>query len=58
MKILKSPSTGAAPLDPAYFWIEDSSRNRFTVNGIQRDFLEGIFPGGFYPDTILNIYLL
>ena len=28
--------------------IEDSSRNRFSLNGIQRDFF-----GGFYPDTVL-----
>jgi len=36
--------------------IEDSSFNRFALNGIQRDFFGGIFPGGFlsggfYPDT-------
>ena len=29
-------STGAAPLVPACFWIEDSNRNRFALNGIQR----------------------
>ena len=28
------PPTGAAPLDPACFWIEDSSGNRFVLNGI------------------------
>ena len=26
--IFLHPPTGAAPLDPAHFWIEDSSRNR------------------------------
>ena len=32
--------------------IEDSNRNRFVLNGIQRDFFSGgSFPGGFYPDT-------
>ena len=30
--------------------IEDSSLNRFALNGIQRD-----FSGGFYPVTINNI---
>ena len=29
------PPIGAAPLDPAYFWIEDYSQNRFALNGIQ-----------------------
>ena len=29
--------------------IEDSSRNRFALNGIQRDFSGGFFPGGFFP---------
>ena len=27
--------TEATPLDPACFWIENSSRNRFALNGIQ-----------------------
>ena len=31
---LPAPPTGAAPLDLAWFWIEESSRNRFTLNGI------------------------
>ena len=31
--------------------IEDSSRNRFALNGIQRD----IFRGAFYPDTGLEV---
>ena len=31
----KSPHpAGDAPLDPACFWIEDSSGNRFVLNGI------------------------
>ena len=39
--------------------IEDSSRIRFALNGIQRDFFGGIFSGGifsggFYPDTPLR----
>ena len=28
------PPTGAASQDPACFWIEDPSRNRFALNGI------------------------
>ena len=42
--------------------IEDSSRNRFALNCIQRDFfrgdffLGGFFPGGFYPDTNRHTY--
>ena len=31
--------------------IEDSSFNRFALNGIQRDFSGGFFPGGFYAVT-------
>ena len=31
-----APPTEATPLDPACFWIENSSRNRFALNGIQR----------------------
>ena len=29
-----APPTGAAPLDPPCFWIEDSSGNMFALNGI------------------------
>ena len=40
--------------------IEDSSFKRFALNGIQRDFFGGFFPGGFlsggfYPDTLINV---
>ena len=38
-----APPTGAAPLDPACFWIEDSSRNRFALNGIQELPASGFF---------------
>ena len=33
---LRGGPTRTAPLDPACIWIEDSSRNRFALNGIQR----------------------
>ena len=36
--------------------IEDSSFNRFTLNGIQRDFLGGIFSGGIFVGGILSGY--
>ena len=38
-----APPNGAAPLDPAFFWIEDSSQNRFALNGIQRIFCYSVF---------------
>ena len=28
-----APPTGTTPMDPACFWIEDPSRNRFALNG-------------------------
>ena len=31
---LPAPLTRAAPLNPAYLWMEDSSRNRFVLNSI------------------------
>ena len=31
-----APPPGLHPLDPACFWIEDFSRNRYALNGIQR----------------------
>ena len=34
---------GAAPLDPACFWIEDSSLNRFALNGISAKNLDIFF---------------
>jgi len=34
--------------------IEDSSFNRFALNGIQRGFIGGFFSGGFYPVTVLD----
>ena len=33
-----TPPTGAAPLDPAWFWVEDSSRNRFALKPIHSQF--------------------
>ena len=31
---LPAPPTGTAPLEPACFWIENPSRNRFALDGI------------------------
>ena len=36
--------------------IEDSSFNRFALNGIQRDFFGGIFSGGIFVGEILSSY--
>ena len=36
--------------------VEDSSRNRFALIGIQRDFFGGIFPGGIFVGGILSGY--
>ena len=40
----RTPHRGYAP-GPSCFWIEDSSRDRFALNGIQRDFFGGILSG-------------
>ena len=37
--------------------IEDSSFNRFALNGIQRDFFGEIFSGGIFVGGILSDYL-
>ena len=53
-----APSTGAAPLDPACFWIEEPSRNRLGLNGISSKksirFFEKIFWKGFTKWTQLR----
>ena len=36
--------------------IENSSFNRFALNGIQRDFFGGIFSGGIFVGGILSRY--
>ena len=41
--------TRSAPLDPACFWIEDSSRNRFALNGIS-----AVSPTRFFKHFFLN----
>ena len=42
-----APPTGAPPLEPAYFWIEDTSGNRFALNDISAKnlifFIENLF---------------
>ena len=42
-----APTTGAAPLDPPYFWIEDPSRNRLALNGISAKIRTRIFVKSF-----------